>query len=276
MNLTGDGSNSNSYRMGMKTDNLAKRMNTEKRLEFTEKLRAEKNAAVRLDLDDLGGEICLIDWGGGGPSRVEVSAPNEHLPRHKMMNGAVTVVLYEESAAPSDALLVKRCVKLEDNEFVLPLPPTSADPVAVDLSEIPKVIKSMNDDWGNKPKGTISLNRLTAWNLVKELKKRIRKRIDGDMESNAVDIMVTGCESLWLGEQFASDLQSAFPKLNIKAVSSNKILGLFGQDFPIPLVGHPTMEDVWDLTDTIVIIVSHSGGTFAPLACSNRDEGQGE
>jgi hypothetical protein len=270
LNLTGDGSNSNSYRMGMKTDNLAKRMNTEKRLEFTEKLRAEKNAAVRLDLDDLGGEICLIDWGGGGPSRVEVSAPNEHLPRHKMMNGAVTVVLYEESAAPSDALLVKRCVKLEDNEFVLPLPPTSADPVAVDLSEIPKVIKSMNDDWGNKPKGTISLNRLTAWNLVKELKKRIRKRIDGDMESNAVDIMVTGCEvSLWLGEQFASDLQSAFPKLNIKAVSSNKILGLFGQDFPIPLVGHPTMEDVWDLTDTIVIIVSHSGGTFAPLACSN-------
>ena len=29
------------------------------------------------------------------------------------------------------------------------------------------------------------------------------------------------------------------------------------------------MENVWDLTDTIVIIVSHSGGTFAPLACSN-------
>ena len=52
-------------------------------------------------------------------------------------------------------------------------------------------------------------------------------------------------------------------------MSSNKILGLFGQDFPIPLVGHPTMEDVWDLADTIVIIVSHSGGTFAPLACSN-------
>lgn len=29
------------------------------------------------------------------------------------------------------------------------------------------------------------------------------------------------------------------------------------------------MEGVWDLKDTIVIIVSHSGGTFAPLACSN-------
>ena len=29
------------------------------------------------------------------------------------------------------------------------------------------------------------------------------------------------------------------------------------------------MENVWDLTDTIVIIVSHLGGTFAPLACSN-------
>ena len=249
---------------------LVRRMNTEKRMELKGKVEAEKKLAIRLDLDDLGGEIVLLDWGEGGKDNVEISAPLEHLHRHEMMNGKVTVIVHEESLAQSDAPLTKRCVKLEDNEFVLQLPPTSKDPVAVDLSEIPKVIKAMNDDWHNNPKGTISLNRFTAWNLVKELKRRLRKREDGAVEYNSVDVMVTGCEvSLWLGEQFASDLQSAFPKMNIKAVSSNKVLGLFGQDFPIPLVGHPTMENVWDLTDTIVIIVSHSGGTFAPLACSN-------
>ena len=127
----------------------------------------------------------------------------------------------------------------------------------MDLSEIPKVIKAMNDDWHNKPKGTISLNRLTAWHLVNELKSRLRKRQDGAVQHNSVDIMVTGCEvSLWLGEQFASDLQSAFPKMNIKAVSSNKILGLFSRDFQFPLIGHPTMENV-GTHRTIVIIVSH-------------------
>jgi hypothetical protein len=42
-----------------------------------------------------------------------------------------------------------------------------------------------------------------------------------------------------------------------------------GQAFPIPQVGHQLNEAGWDLDGTIVIIVSHSGGTFAPLASSN-------
>ena len=46
-----------------------------------------------------------------------------------------------------------------------------------------------------------------------------------------VDILLTGCEvSLWLAEQFASDLQRAFPNLHIKSTSSNKLLGIFGQE----------------------------------------------
>ena len=44
----------------------------------------------------------------------------------------------------------------------------------------------------------------------------------------SVDILLTGCEvSLYLAEQFASDLKKSFPKLCIEAVSSNKLLGLF-------------------------------------------------
>ena len=55
--------------------------------------------AVRLDLDDLGGEICLLDWGALNASTargvadtppppedlVAVSRPNESLHRHVLM-----------------------------------------------------------------------------------------------------------------------------------------------------------------------------------------------
>ena len=81
---------------------------------------------------------------------------------------------------------------------------------------------------------------------------------------------MTGCEvSLWLAEQFASDIQNSFPKLVTKAISSNKLLGLFGQDVPVPAFGFPESAKTLDLTDTVVIIVSHSGASFAALACSN-------
>lgn len=66
------------------------------------------------------------------------------------------------------------------------------------------------------------------------------------------------CEvSLWLAEQMASDLQKAFTKLNVMAVSSNKVLGLFGQEQSIPSIGFPISRQSHVLTDSIVIIVSH-------------------
>jgi len=52
-------------------------------------------------------------------------------------------------------------------------------------------------------------------------------------------------------------------------VSANKLLGLLGQDFPIPQSGHQLHEGSWNLDSTICIIISHSGGTFGPLAVSN-------
>lgn len=47
-----------------------------------------------------------------------------------------------------------------------------------------------------------------------------------------------------------------------------QVLGLLGHSFPIPQTGFQLAEEALDLTDAIVIIVSHSGGTFAPLAIS--------
>jgi hypothetical protein len=81
---------------------------------------------------------------------------------------------------------------------------------------------------------------------------------------------VTGCEvSLWAAEQFASDLSKCFPKLYVKPVSANKLLGLFGQELSMPAIGFPYTEKTLDMKDPIVILVSHSGGTFGSLACSN-------
>lgn len=38
-----------------------------------------------------------------------------------------------------------------------------------------------------------------------------------------IDVLVTGVESsLWVGEQFASNLQNAFPHLRVTAISANK------------------------------------------------------
>lgn len=41
-----------------------------------------------------------------------------------------------------------------------------------------------------------------------------------------MDLLIIGCEaSLWIGEQFASDLQNLFPALRVVAMSANKVIG---------------------------------------------------
>ena len=113
---------------------------------------------------------------------------------------------------------------------------------------------------------------MSAWHLAQCIKTRMQGRIDGTVcdGTNTVDILVTGCEvSLWVAEQFVADLRKCFPKLGVLSVSSNKLLGLFGQYLTMPAMGFPFTHKTLDLKDSIVIIVSHSGGTFSPLACSN-------
>ena len=96
------------------------------------------------------------------------------------------------------------------------------------------------------------------------MRDRLEKAHDGSL-----DVLISGCEvSLWLGEQFASDLHLAFPSLSIESVSANKLLGLLGQRFPIPQFGFKLNNRTHNLRNTIVILISHSGGTFATLNCS--------
>jgi len=152
-----------------------------------------------------------------------------------------------------------------------PLPKDYKDPIAQDIRDIPRICRQIQDDWRGFSTKT-SLNHLTAGNFTKCLQKQLQSLHSKSVErqSGTIDILLTGCEvSVWLTEQFASDLQKSFPCLRITAISSNKLLGLFGQDMECPAIGFLFSQHSNDLKGSIMIIVSHSGGTFAPLACSN-------
>jgi len=228
----------------------------------------EGHNAVRLDLDDLGGEIALLDWGYACDAEPAISPPNRNLQVEKLMNGSVNVVLLQQSMNAQTNQLSKRLTLLENNEFIEPLLDDVDDPVLADIRDIPRVCNAIQQDWR-----TVGLNRMTAWNLANCIRERMKGRVDGSIQSHGaqIDILVTGCEvSLWVAEQFVSDLQKSFPYLFIRAVSSNKLLGLFGQELVMPCTGFPYSQKTMDIKNSpIVMIISHSGGTFGPLACSN-------
>mmetsp|Transcript_44819 Transcript_44819/g.112412 ORF Transcript_44819/g.112412 Transcript_44819/m.112412 type:complete len:1579 (+) Transcript_44819:96-4832(+) len=249
--------------------------------------------SVRLDLDDLGGESCLIDWGNKddlaqcpekppapltqnpadakhdtGASSMLMQKDGTPAPkvceRHEFMDGDITLTLHQETKGKFKEFR-HRLIPLVDNPLVLPLPPAVDDPVGADIRDIPKAVKQIQDDW-KEGSGT---NAIAAWWLGIEISKRLKKLQSGEADGS-IDLLLTGCEvSLWLLEQFASDLAQVFPKLQVRCISSNKLLGLFGQEFPVPQTGHNFNETSWNLDKTVVIIGSHSGGTFAPLACAN-------
>jgi hypothetical protein len=229
----------------------------------------------RLDLDDVGGEIALLDWSTNCNSN-PVSRPNRGLQAHRVMNNKVRLFLFQESTShTSNNHLYQRMTKLTKNPLILPLKEDCDDPILQDLRDIPRICADIQSDWKNTNNNAMfSLNRLTAVNLGRRLKHRLRDDASGSLHHNKrrVDILLTGCEvSLWLAEQFASDLLKAFPHICIKCISSNKLLGLFGQDesIGVPSIGFPHATNNLHLEDAIVIIVSHSGGTFGPLSCAS-------
>lgn len=228
------------------------------------------NDALRLDLDDLNGEVIVLDWGRKSYKSPSVSCPNRSLTSHELMNGSLDAIIYHESkATTNDPQLYHRMTMLTRNRFIKPLRPEVKDLVLADIQDIPKVCQSIQDEW-KVDKAASSLNRLTAYNLSRCLRTRLEAHVNGTVHPRAIDILLTGCEvSLWLAEQFASDLQKSFPNLTTKAISSNKLLGLYGQEIAVPSLGFPDAPKTHRLHDTIIIIVSHSGGTFAPLSCSN-------
>ena len=69
------------------------------------------SSAVRLDLDDLGGEVCLVDF-GPGPATVVPEA--QKLQCVLLMQGRVTVTLAEETEKPlGENIFRRRLVPIE-------------------------------------------------------------------------------------------------------------------------------------------------------------------
>ena len=84
--------------------------------------RKEADNAVRLDLDNLEGETCLLNCGYGGYRESTFFSPNRNLSVDKLMGGKVNVVLlFQIKTSKHSAHLSKRLTLLENNEFIQPL-----------------------------------------------------------------------------------------------------------------------------------------------------------
>jgi len=221
--------------------------------------------AVRLDLDDLGGEVALLDFGKTGePS---VSMVNAALSPQPCLPGLASIVLHQETFKAGSSFS-KRLLPLQENPLVLPLPPLSEDRVGENIKLIPKTLRRITEQW---EAGT-GMNRLTAMTFVKDIRDRVRRIHTDALRASAdtsVDLVVTGAEvSLWVGEQFAADLRLLLPRLNIQCISSNKLLALLGQELSFPATGFQQNRTI-NLNGSIILVISHSGGTFGSLATSN-------
>ena len=237
----------------------------------------------RFDLDEVNGEIVRLCWDAeaSAPTKypaIEAESDDPTPPNTSVMKygegvtGAVRITHCIEGHHGSTQPFMKRVLRMGGNPYVDPLPDLSIkDKVGADIADIPKICKKIIDDWDEPSE---SLNRFSAFTLLTKLRKRLVMHQTGTHDG-AVDLLITGMEvSLWCGEQFASDLHNAFPKLKIVTISSNKLLAQLGQNFPIPNTGFYFNENSNRFTnDTCAMLISHSGGTFGTLNVSNLLKG---
>ena len=147
------------------------------------------------DLDDLGGEVVLIDWGSEG--EVTYSTDNFDLPE-SVMNGMATLTIAEETPGnqgPSRNVWYD-CIRTPHQTPAA----CPKDPVAQDIADISQVLSDIQHDWDNQK----SISNISSWWLGRCVAHRL-KEYEMGQHDGSVDILVTGCEvSLWLGEQFCS------------------------------------------------------------------------
>ena len=253
---------------------------------------SQLKGSFRLDLDDLGGEIVVLTWGSG--SAADAKALDAGQPRPMLQTSAYLerrlwrgtdgvdceatshvidtpecrcdVISLLESKHKIRKPFIQRVLRLDGNELVQPLLPLRRDPVGTDIQDIPRVLERLKADFSDASQ---SHNLSPAWNFSYRLLDRIRLKETGKHDGS-VDLLVTGCEvSLWAGEQFASDLHLCFPSLKVVTLSSNKLLALLGQGFSIPQEGFQFNGSTHSFKDSVVLLISSTGGTFATLGVSN-------
>ena len=119
----------------------------------------------------------------------------------------------------------------------------------------------LRDDWDPG----LSLNRMT-WTLTNKM-KIASPRASAATARSTCSSPATGRSAR---RTFASDLHLIFPKLNIVTISANKLLGEYGHTFAVAQFGFQFNNLTLNVKrDTLVLLISHSGGTFATLNCAH-------
>ncbi len=136
-----------------------------------------------------------------------------------------------------------------------------------DLRDTARVLAALRAGWDAQH----SLNGASADALLGMLKARaLEAAADGARSAGGrlgIDVLVTGVESsLWVAEQFASDLQNLLPHLRVVAISANKVIGVLGNARgAISAAGFSFCRLTAKLDNAICLAVSHSGQTFPTL-----------
>mmetsp|Transcript_74697 Transcript_74697/g.200059 ORF Transcript_74697/g.200059 Transcript_74697/m.200059 type:complete len:1216 (+) Transcript_74697:161-3808(+) len=257
----------------------------------------------RHDLDENGGEIIEVAIYPGdqnGRLRMEAAARasarlcadlgGEDRITARFQPFTATESLYlrvfrkvDGGMVPRDNFLKSDSLISLESDLVDPPPPRrglKVDRVEADLRDIPRVLELVRADW----KSENGRNRRTAAEFYRLLQEQLQERAQEQDQGNGgrleVDVLVTGVEaSLWIGEQFASDLQTLFPSLRVLPISSNKIIGVLSNHRgSAPMAGFAFSSLTLSLKKAIVVSISHSGQTFPTLhathalrkVCGNR------
>ena len=209
----------------------------------------------------------------GGPVIATMASMNNNTLGHNNNQNTSRLILecgleirsysLSSSTEYTQAELTSRCVTI----LTAPLPydPT-VDLVAADLKVTPAVVAAIDRVWASP----ISIERISAASLGACLVQNMQKRLLNNEDTT--DLLIGGIEaSLWIAEQWAADLRTIFPHLNVETISANKLLGLGSTSaskafFP----GADAVLARRIDKNTCVLMISQSGQTFPTLHATRK------
>lgn len=181
------------------------------------------------------------------------------------LRGGIEILSYS-LITDSEAMgqeLVDRSVTI--NSAPIPYDP-KADLVAADLAMLPGILDTIDSVWTK----TDSVEFIVAEEFCNYMIRCMKHRVE--TKTDSTDLLIGGVEaSLWVAEQFAADLRTIFPQLNIVTVSANKLLGL-ADDAPGKVFFPGTDAVLSRRIDeyTCALLISQSGQTFATLHATRK------
>lgn len=143
-----------------------------------------------------------------------------------------------------------------------PVEPASfqGDVVGKDLADIPRALRHIRDTFEDGE----SFNSRTVAKLAEAL-------FPEPAAQRVIDLLVVAVESsLWVGEQWAANMRSAFPKLRVVVASANKVLASLtavandatcGAQTPGSTVFPSGYSPAASVRGAVALIISHSGQT---------------